>query len=35
MVNNSTKVNHHSLNTKKVAAPSDVGNAGDGLGQDK
>ena len=35
MVNNSTNFNHHSLNTKKGATPSDVGNAGHGLGQDK
>jgi hypothetical protein len=35
MVNNSTNINHHSLNTKKGATPFDVGNAGHGLGQDK
>jgi len=35
MVKNSTNINHHSLNTKKGEAPSDVGNAGHGLGQDK
>ena len=37
MVNNSTNIKHHSLNTKKGggATPSDVGNAGHGLGQDK
>ena len=36
MVNNSTNIKHHSLNTKKGGAtPSDVGNAGHGLGQDK
>jgi hypothetical protein len=32
MVNNSTNINHHSLNTKRAATPSDVGNAGHGLG---
>jgi hypothetical protein len=32
MVNNSTNTNHHSLNTKRAATPSDVGNAGHGLG---
>jgi hypothetical protein len=35
MVNNSTNINHHSLNTKKRETPSDFGNAGHGLGQDK
>jgi hypothetical protein len=38
MVNNSTNINHHSLYTKKKGGgetPSDVGNAGHGLGQDK
>jgi len=35
MVNNSTNINHHSLNTQREATPSNVGNAGDGLGQDK
>jgi hypothetical protein len=37
MVNNSTNINHHSLYTKKRGGetPSDVGNAGHGLGQDK
>jgi len=34
MVNNSTNINHHSLKIKKGATPSDVGNAGHGLGQD-
>ena len=35
MVNNSTNINHHSLKHKKGPTPSDVGNAGHGLGQDK
>ena len=35
MVNNSTNINHHSLKQKGGATPSDVGNAGHGLGQDK
>ena len=35
MVNNSTNINHHSLNTKRGSTPSDVANAGHGLGQDK
>ena len=35
MVNNSTNINRHSLNTKTGVTPSDVGNAGDGLSQDK
>jgi hypothetical protein len=35
MVNNSTNINHHSLNTKKGGTPSDVGDACHGLGQDK
>jgi hypothetical protein len=41
MVNNFTNINHHSLKHKKgrggvgEATPSDVGNAGHGLGQDK
>jgi hypothetical protein len=36
MVNNSTNISHHSLKHKKGGAtPSDVGNAGHGLGQDK
>jgi hypothetical protein len=35
MVNNSTNINRHSLNTKTGVTPSDVGNAGDGLSQNK
>jgi hypothetical protein len=38
MVNNSTNINHQSLNTKGgggEATPSDVGNTCHGLGQDK
>ena len=39
MVNNSTNINHHSLKHNKEGGgrgvtPSDVGNAGHGLGQD-
>jgi hypothetical protein len=35
MVNNSTNFNHHSRTHKGGATPSNVGNAGHGLGQDK